>query len=42
MIRYLDHNDAFGGAEWGHPSDNIGALLSVADWLARSSAADKQ
>ena len=31
MIRYLDHNDAFGGAEWGHPSDNIGALLSVVD-----------
>ncbi|CAL8579194.1 hypothetical protein XPA_004944 [Xanthoria parietina] len=42
MIRYLDHNDAFGGAEWGHPSDNIGALLSVADWLARSSAAARE
>ena len=38
MIRYLDHNDALGGAEWGHPSDNIGALLSVADWLSRSSS----
>lgn len=36
MIRYLDHNDAYPGAEWGHPSDNIGALLSVADWLSRS------
>lgn len=35
MIRYLDHNDAYPGAEWGHPSDNIGALLSVADWLSR-------
>ncbi|KAI4217986.1 MAG: hypothetical protein L6R36_009181 [Xanthoria steineri] len=42
MIRYLDHNDAFGGAEWGHPSDNIGALLSVADWLARSSAVARE
>ena len=38
LIRYLDHNDAFPGAEWGHPSDNIGALLSVADWLSRSNA----
>ena len=35
MIRYLDHNDAYPGAEWGHPSDNLGALLSVADWLSR-------
>ena len=38
LIRYLDHNDAFPGAEWGHPSDNIGALLSVADWLSRTTA----
>ena len=38
LIRYLDHNDAFPGAEWGHPSDNIGALLSVADWLSRTNA----
>ena len=38
MIRYLDHNDAYPGAEWGHPSDNIGALLSVSDWLSRSDA----
>ncbi|OCL12673.1 2-methylcitrate dehydratase [Glonium stellatum] len=30
MIRYLDHNDAFPGAEWGHPSDNIGAILVIA------------
>ena len=36
LIRYLDHNDAFPGAEWGHPSDNLGALLSVADWLSRT------
>ncbi|KAL5357218.1 MmgE/PrpD family-domain-containing protein [Aspergillus floccosus] len=31
MIRYLDHNDAFPGAEWGHPSDNLGAILATAD-----------
>lgn len=36
LIRYLDHNDAFPGAEWGHPSDNLGALLAVADWLSRA------
>ena len=36
MIRYLDHNDALGGVEWGHPSDNIGALVAVMDWLSRS------
>ncbi|KAH8799350.1 putative 2-methylcitrate dehydratase [Xylogone sp. PMI_703] len=38
-IRYLDHNDAIAGADWGHPSDNLGAILSVADWLCRSSEA---
>ncbi|KAL8898826.1 MAG: hypothetical protein Q9207_006504 [Kuettlingeria erythrocarpa] len=36
LIRYLDHNDAFTGAEWGHPSDNVGAILAVADWLSRN------
>lgn len=36
LIRYLDHNDAYPGAEWGHPSDNLGALLAVSDWLSRS------
>ncbi|KAL9078888.1 MAG: hypothetical protein Q9157_002183 [Trypethelium eluteriae] len=35
LIRYLDHNDAFIGAEWGHPSDNLGAIISVMDWLSR-------
>ncbi|KAI0151733.1 hypothetical protein GGR57DRAFT_513678 [Xylariaceae sp. FL1272] len=35
MIRYLDHNDAFAGAEWGHPSDNLGAILVAADVLTR-------
>ncbi|EMD40207.1 hypothetical protein CERSUDRAFT_122269 [Gelatoporia subvermispora B] len=36
LIRYLDHSDAYPGAEWGHPSDNIGAILPVADWMSRS------
>lgn len=39
LIRYLDHNDANPGAEWGHPSDNLGAIIAVADWLSRSHAA---
>ncbi|CAG7973570.1 unnamed protein product [Penicillium salamii] len=57
LIRYLDHNDALGGAEWGHPSgencpmlepmdttdwfnaDNLGAIVSVMDWLSRASIA---
>ncbi|GFF12319.1 phospholipase D Active site motif protein [Aspergillus terreus] len=39
LIRYLDHNDALGGAEWGHPSDNLAAILAVLDWLSRESTA---
>ncbi|PYI08458.1 2-methylcitrate dehydratase PrpD [Aspergillus sclerotiicarbonarius CBS 121057] len=36
LIRYLDHNDALGGAEWGHPSDNISALLAITSYLSLS------
>jgi 2-methylcitrate dehydratase len=36
MIRWLDFNDAFLAAEWGHPSDNLGGILAVADWISRS------
>ena len=36
MIRWLDYNDTWLALEWGHPSDNLGAILSVADWLMRS------
>ena len=36
MIRWLDFNDTWLAAEWGHPSDNLGAILAVADWLARN------
>src|SRR6201992_4133544 len=36
MIRWLDFNDTWLAAEWGHPSDNLGGILAVADWLNRS------
>jgi 2-methylcitrate dehydratase len=35
MIRWLDFNDTWLASEWGHPSDNVGAILAVADYLAR-------
>jgi 2-methylcitrate dehydratase len=35
MIRWLDYNDAFLAAEWGHPSDNLGGILAIADYLNR-------
>jgi 2-methylcitrate dehydratase len=38
MIRWLDYNDTWLAAEWGHPSDNLGGILAVADWLTRSGA----
>jgi 2-methylcitrate dehydratase len=37
MIRWLDFNDTWLAAEWGHPSDNLGAILATADWLSRNS-----
>ena len=39
MVRWLDFNDTWLAAEWGHPSDNLGALLATADWIARHQAA---
>ncbi|MEM5455389.1 bifunctional 2-methylcitrate dehydratase/aconitate hydratase [Paraburkholderia phytofirmans] len=43
MIRWLDFNDTWLAAEWGHPSDNLGGILATADWLSRSAiAAGKQ
>lgn len=36
MIRWLDFNDTWLAAEWGHPSDNLGAILAVADYMCRS------
>src|SRR3984885_8118274 len=35
MVRWLDYNDTWLAAEWGHPSDNLGAILAVADYLSR-------
>ncbi len=35
MVRWLDFNDTWLAAEWGHPSDNLGGILAVADYLAR-------
>ena len=39
MIRWLDFNDTWLAAEWGHPSDNLGGILAVADWLSRNALA---
>ena len=39
MIRWLDFNDTWLAAEWGHPSDNLGGILAVADWLSRDAVA---
>ena len=39
LIRWLDFNDTWLAAEWGHPSDNLGAILAVADWLDRQGRA---
>jgi 2-methylcitrate dehydratase len=36
IIRWLDFNDTWLAAEWGHPSDNLGGILAVADWLSRN------
>jgi 2-methylcitrate dehydratase len=38
-IRWLDFNDTWLAAEWGHPSDNLGGILATADWLSRTAVA---
>ena len=40
QIRWLDFNDTWLAAEWGHPSDNLGAILSIADYLSRKARRD--
>ncbi|KAF3902390.1 hypothetical protein ABW20_dc0105191 [Dactylellina cionopaga] len=40
QIRWLDYNDCWLAAEWGHPSDNLGGILAVADWLSRTYKAE--
>ncbi|MGB5586425.1 MAG: bifunctional 2-methylcitrate dehydratase/aconitate hydratase [Gammaproteobacteria bacterium] len=42
MIRWLDFNDTWLAAEWGHPSDNLGGILAVADYLSRKARAEGQ
>jgi 2-methylcitrate dehydratase len=42
MIRWLDFNDTWLAAEWGHPSDNLGGILAVADYLARKSVTESR
>jgi len=39
MIRWLDFNDTWLAAEWGHPSDNLGGILAAADWQSRQNLA---
>ena len=40
LVRWLDFNDTWLAAEWGHPSDNLGAILAVADYLSRKELRD--
>ncbi len=40
LVRWLDFNDTWLAAEWGHPSDNLGAILAVADYLSRKQVAE--
>jgi len=40
MVRWLDFNDTWLAAEWGHPSDNLGAILGLGDYLSRKAVAD--
>jgi 2-methylcitrate dehydratase len=40
MIRWLDYNDTWLAAEWGHPSDNLGGILAAADYLSRKAVAE--
>lgn len=42
LIRWLDYNDTWLAAEWGHPSDNLGGILSVADYISRTRVAKGQ
>lgn len=42
MVRWLDFNDTWLAAEWGHPSDNLGGILAVADYLSRGNLPGRQ
>lgn len=42
LVRWLDFNDTWLAAEWGHPSDNLGAILAVADYVSRKNSAENK
>lgn len=42
MVRWLDFNDTWLAAEWGHPSDNLGAIWAVADYLSRKNLSENK
>src|SRR5690625_3387414 len=42
LIRWLDYNDTWLAAEWGHPSDNLGGILAVADYLSQLRQSNKE
>lgn len=42
MIRWLDFNDTWLAAEWGHPSDNLGAILAIADYISQKNVREKK
>ncbi|MGZ5083646.1 MAG: bifunctional 2-methylcitrate dehydratase/aconitate hydratase [Usitatibacter sp.] len=42
IIRWLDFNDTWLAAEWGHPSDNLGGILMTADWISRNNVAARK
>jgi 2-methylcitrate dehydratase len=42
LVRWLDFNDTWLAAEWGHPSDNLGAIVAVADFVSRPNAAEQK
>ncbi len=42
MVRWLDFNDTWLAAEWGHPSDNLGAILAIADYVSRNNLRPNQ
>jgi len=40
LVRWLDFNDTWLAAEWGHPSDNLGAILGLSDWVSRKAVSE--
>ena len=40
IVRWLDYNDTWLAAEWGHPSDNLGAILSICDFISQKNVSE--